>query len=109
MSFGNRLKKIRSDNNLTQEELANKIDTTRSNIANYENDRNMPSLEILERLSKLFNCSLDYLLGTSDIRNLENKLKEEFEKLYSEDIKGLTKEEISEALRLYKKIKYGKE
>lgn len=71
MSFGTILKKLRQDNNLTQDELAKKIDTSRSNIANYENDKNMPSVDILEKLAKLFNCTTDYLLGKSDIRNPE--------------------------------------
>ena len=72
MSFGNNLKKIRQENNLTQEELAKKINTSRSNIANYENDKNMPSIDILNKLSETFNCSIDYLLGKSDIKNPEN-------------------------------------
>ena len=55
MSFGINLKKLRQDNNLTQEELAKKINTSRSNIANYENDKNMPSVDILEKISKIFN------------------------------------------------------
>ena len=63
MSFGNILKKIRIENNLTQEELAKKIKTSRSNIANYENDKNMPSLDILNKLSLVFNVSTDFLLG----------------------------------------------
>ena len=71
MSFGTILKKLRQDYNLTQDELAKKIDTSRSNIANYENDKNMPSVDILEKLAKLFNCTTDYLLGKSDIRNPE--------------------------------------
>ena len=75
MSFGNNLKKIRQDNSLTQEELAKKINTSRSNIANYENDKNMPSIDILEKLSEIFNCSIDYLLGKSDIKNPDLKSK----------------------------------
>ena len=71
MSFGNILKKIRQDNSLTQEDLAKKIETSRSNIANYENDKNMPSIDVLYKLAKTFNCSIDYLLGKSDIKNPE--------------------------------------
>ena len=71
MTFGNILKKLRQDNNMTQDELAKKIDTSRSNIANYENGKNMPSVDILEKLAKLFDCTTDYLLGKSDIRNPE--------------------------------------
>lgn len=73
MSFGTNLKKIRQDNDLTQEELAKKINTSRSNIANYENDKNMPSIDILEKLSEILNCSIDYLLGKSDIKNPDLK------------------------------------
>ena len=69
MSFGNNLKKIRQDCNLTQEELAKKIDTSRSNIANYENNKIMPSIDVLSKLSKVLDCSIDYLLGKSDERN----------------------------------------
>jgi repressor LexA len=74
MSFGNNLKKIRLDNDLTQEELAKKINTSRSNIANYENDKNMPSVDILEKMSKVLNCSIDFLLGKNDEQEL-NKFK----------------------------------
>lgn len=74
MSFGNNLKKIRLDNDLTQEELAKKINTSRSNIANYENDKNMPSVDMLEKMSKALNCSVDFLLGKNDKQEL-NKFK----------------------------------
>lgn len=82
MSFGNILKKIRQDNDLTQEELAKKIDTSRSNIANYENDKNMPSVEVLDKLAKAFNCSIDYLLGKSDLRNATPSNIDESNKKY---------------------------
>lgn len=75
MSFGSNLKKIRQNSDLTQEELAKRINTSRSNIANYENDKNMPSIDILEKLSEIFNCSIDYLLGKSDIKNPDLKDK----------------------------------
>lgn len=78
MSFGEILKKLRQEQNLTQEELATKINSSRSNIANYENNNNMPSVEILERLSKIFNVSVDYLLAKTDLRDSERiKLSDE--------------------------------
>ena len=49
MSFGNNLKKIRQEHDMTQEELAKRINTSRSNIANYENDKNMPSITTIRR------------------------------------------------------------
>lgn len=82
MSFGNNLKKIRQKHEMTQEELAKKINTSRSNIANYENDKNMPSIETLNNLSEVLNCSTDYLLGKSDIRNNTSNIDESDKKIY---------------------------
>lgn len=82
MSFGNNLKKIRQEHEMTQEELAKRIDTSRSNIANYENDKNMPSIEILNKLSEILNCSTDYLLGKSDARNNASNIDESDKKFY---------------------------
>lgn len=76
MGFGNILKKLRQEKELTQEELAKKVNTARSNIANYENDKNMPSVDILEKLSEVLNCSVDYLLGKTDKRNYTENKKE---------------------------------
>ena len=82
MSFGNNLKKIRQEHEMTQEELAKKINTSRSNIANYENDKNMPSIETLNNLSEVLNCSTDYLLGKSNIRNNTSNIDESDKKFY---------------------------
>lgn len=69
MNFANRLKQLRKENNLTQEELAQKISKTRSTIAGYETERKEPDYETLVLLAKYFNVSLDYLMGVSDVRN----------------------------------------
>jgi repressor LexA len=82
MSFGNNLKKIRQEHDMTQEELAKRINTSRSNIANYENDKNMPSIEILNKLSEILNCSTDYLLGKSDTRINISNIDESDKKFY---------------------------
>lgn len=89
MSFGNNLKKIRQEHDMTQEELAKKINTSRSNIANYENDKNMPSIEILNKLSEILNCSTDYLLGKSDIRNPEKIDENKLNIAFSSGFDGL--------------------
>lgn len=103
MSFGSILKKLRQDKNLTQDELAKKIDTSRSNIANYENDKNMPSVDILEKLAKIFDCSTDFLLGKSNIKNPEKN--NNFRFAYHKETEGMTDEEIKDALNFYKEMK----
>ena len=67
--FGDQLKKLRLENQLTQEQLAQKLNTGKASISHYESNRRLPDLETIKFLAQLFNVSVDYLLGNSDIRN----------------------------------------
>lgn len=64
----NRIKSLREELNMTQQELADKIGGAKSTIAMYEKGDRKPSLEVLIKLSKLFDCSMDYLMGRSDYK-----------------------------------------
>ena len=73
----NNLKKIRNLNNMTQVEVANSLNISQSAYSFYENGRNEPSVEILIQLSKLYNVSIDELLGNDSFvktNNFENML-----------------------------------
>jgi len=67
----NRIKYLREELNMTQQELANKLDGAKSTVAMYEKGDRKPSMEVLIKLSEIFDCSIDYLLCKSDIRNPE--------------------------------------
>ena len=67
--FNLRLKKLRSENNLTQEELANKLNVGRTTISSYEKGSIKPSHDVLLELCKIFDCTTDYLLGETDVKN----------------------------------------
>ncbi len=69
----NRIKFLREELNMTQQELADKLEGAKSTIAMYEKGDRKPSLEVLVKLSEIFNCSIDYILGKSDIRNPEKQ------------------------------------
>jgi transcriptional regulator with XRE-family HTH domain len=97
----NRIKNLREEFGMTQQELADKIDGAKSTIAMYEKGDRKPSLEVLIKLSEIFNCSIDYILCKTDIRNIE----EDFKFAYHKEIEGLTEEEIKEALEFYKMVK----
>lgn len=71
----NRIKKLREEFHMTQQELADKLNGAKSTIAMYENETRKPSMEVLIKLSEIFNCSIDYLLGKSDIKNPDLKDK----------------------------------
>lgn len=100
----NRIKIMREEYGLTQQELANKLDGAKSTVAMYENETRKPSLEILIKLSEIFSCSIDYLLCKTDKRNYD-KDEKEFRFAYHKEIEGLTDEEIRDALRFYKEMK----
>ena len=75
MNFDEKIIKIRKDNNLTQEEMAEKLNVSRQAISNWENKRNLPDIEILIIISKIFSISLDELiLGGEEMNDIEKKL-----------------------------------
>lgn len=64
--LGSRLKKLRLDKKITQEELGKKVNVTKVSICGYENGNRNPDTETLRFLADYFNISVDYLLGRTD-------------------------------------------
>ena len=71
----NRIKLLRNEFNMTQQDLATKLNLVKGSIAMYENETRKPSMEVLIKLSEIFNCSIDYLLGKSNNKNTDLKDK----------------------------------
>lgn len=67
--LGNILKKLRKEKQLTQKELAEKINVTHVSISGYESGKRNPDTETLQVLANYFGTSVDYLLGRTQIRN----------------------------------------
>ena len=68
MIFGKRLRALREDNDLTSEELANKLHITARALNYYENNMREPSFPLLVQMADYFNVSLDYLLCRTNTR-----------------------------------------
>lgn len=62
MNFNEQIRKIRSDNNLTQEQLATVLNVSRQTVSSWETGRNLPDLEMVVTIAKEFNLSLDQLI-----------------------------------------------
>ncbi|MBR0157489.1 MAG: helix-turn-helix domain-containing protein [Clostridia bacterium] len=58
------LYKLRTQNGLSQDELAEKIYVTRQAVSRWENGETLPNTEALKLLSKVFNVSINTLLGS---------------------------------------------
>lgn len=67
MKLNERMLKLRKNNNLSQEDLASKINVTRQTISNWELGETSPSLEQAKEIAKLYDVSLDYLVGNDNI------------------------------------------
>ena len=75
MDFSIRLKELRCDNDMSQTKLAEKLNLKASAISKYEKGLTQPSIETLEKLAKIYNVTIDYLVGISDIKNPQDKSK----------------------------------
>lgn len=70
MTLGEKLSKLRKENNYTQEQLANVLGVSRQAVSKWESNITYPETDKLIRISELFRCSLDYLLKeTEEIYN----------------------------------------
>lgn len=82
MFNNNKLIKLRKDCNLSQEQLANKLNVSASAIGMWEQGRRQPDNETLTKMANIFNVSTDYLL--------DNEISQEF-KEQSEENKEILK------------------
>lgn len=66
----NRVKELRKQKHITQEELGKVLDIQKAAISKYENGRAEPSTEVLKKMSAYFGVSIDYLLGNSTSKEI---------------------------------------
>lgn len=66
MSFAKTLKYLRENKELTQEQLAEKLEMSKSAISMYERGKRVPDLETLELIADFFNVDLNFLTGNKN-------------------------------------------
>ena len=79
--FSERIKILREEKGISQAELAKRLGVNRSIVSSYENQTRLPSIQMLSKLSYLFNVSIEYLLGINKNKTI--------------DVSDLTTEQIS--------------
>ena len=95
VNFGSVLKRLRIQEGLTQQQLADKLGITKSVISYYELQERYPSPEVLMKLAMVFHVSTDYLLGMDHRETV--------------DLTGLDEEDIVTVKRLISSLKARKE
>lgn len=68
MSFGERLKRLRVEKGLSQQELADILKVNRATLGNWEIDRTSPGYTTLCKIAKYFNVTIDYLLNGEPVK-----------------------------------------
>ena len=85
-----KLKQLRKKYNLTQQQLADKLNIQKKTYFNYENDLRQPDIEMLKKLADFFDVTIDEIVGH----------KKKDNELASLTLSKLQKEAINEILRL---------
>ncbi len=74
MSIGKRLKELRKEKGLTQNQLALELNMSKMAVFRYENDQREPNFEAMTKLEKYFKVSSQYLKGESAYRNISEEM-----------------------------------
>ena len=72
MKWNKRIKDLREDNDMTQEELATRLGISKRTLLRYESGVSEPTISVLISLSLLFNVSVDYMIGNKDTTEIED-------------------------------------
>ncbi len=87
---GKRIRQLRKEKGVTQNELSNFLGLTPKMISFYELEKRYPPHDIILKISDFFNVSTDYLLGKSDVKKPE-KIVSDYDSLSEESKKQLEK------------------
>jgi len=114
--FPERLKRLRKENDKTQQDIADLLGITQQAVGLYETGKRQPDPAALDKLANYFNTTIDYLVGRTDdpnppstniplpgikffrkLKNLPKESQDQFLRLYEENTKYL--EKLAEAER----------
>ncbi len=88
--LGKRIELERNNLGLSQIELAKRLNLSSSaSISQYESGERTPSDDIKLKMTEIFNCSLDYLMGKSDIKNQHKLNIDEEDIAFASSVKPL--------------------
>ena len=106
--FGDRLKELRKEHNLTQEEIGQLCEVGKTTISNWENNITQPPFDIVKRLAKYFGVTIDYLLNFTqdDVDNME-KLKILLKEagMWDYSIDDMSREDFEKAMQIVAMLK----
>lgn len=110
--FGDKLKELRKEQNLTQEEISEICQVAKQTISNWENNITQPPFEIVKRLAQYFGVTIDYLLNFTqeDADNME-KLKQALKQagMWDYSMNDMSREDFEKAMKIVAMLKEKKD
>lgn len=106
--FGDRLKELRKERNLTQEDIANMFSVTKNAVYSWEVGKSQPSIEIIKQLAQYFGVTIDYLLNfTQDDADNMEKLKTALKEagMWDYSIDDMSREDFEKAMQIVAMLK----
>ena len=91
MNIGQKIKELRQENNLTQEELAEQLGVSPQAISRWENSTTYPDITLLPIIANMFDVTIDYLLDMDSY-----KMKEELKNIIEQDDKFANQGKVKE-------------
>ncbi|MDE7023666.1 MAG: helix-turn-helix domain-containing protein [Ligilactobacillus sp.] len=114
--FNIRLKELRNQKNMTQDELGKVLNVSGKTIGTWERDSRQPNIETINALANYFNVSTDYLLGRKENSKTKNDdkqvdltgigQKEDEEKIFSYEGKEIPKQDLELIRRILETGEY---
>ena len=83
--IGEKIAELRKQNNMSQEELAEKLGISRQSVSKWESGQSLPDIEKLPVLSDLFHVSIDYLVKDNTLPVIQPAAAEAEEEKVPED------------------------
>ncbi len=97
--FSEKLKTLRKQHGITQEQLAKELGIGTSTIGMYESNIRKPSYKVLKKISNYFNVSVDYLVNEAEYENTFNL------DFYIEHIQALSSEDREKVIEFIEFLK----
>lgn len=110
--FGDRLKELRKEHNLTQKDIGNLCDVAKTTISNWENNITQPPFEVVKKIAEYFGVTIDYLLNFTqdDVDNME-KLKQALKQagMWDYSVDDMSREDFEKAMKIVAMLKEKKD
>lgn len=99
--FGSRLRDLRNEKKLTQDDLGKMLNVSGKTIGAWERDSRQPNIEAINKIASIFNVSTDYLLGNPEkISNTKTADIEDDSIIFTYEGRQIPKEDLEFMRRL---------